>query len=978
MRSEQTGRAARRWIRTIQRATAAGALAVLLVGQAALAGGPRHVAGSSYFSPAIEGQPIVWANGQVTYFTDLSDLSVELSNSKANAMVAQAAAVWSSVNTAAVSIRAGGSLAEKVDASLPAGATAADLPADLQATATATPVGVIYDQTGAVIDAIYGSGASSPLACQSNGVIVSIDNFAVSGNMAHALVLVNGLCATGATQVANLQYQLVRAFGQVLGLDWSQTNEEMFSAKAITDNLLAGWPIMHPLERLCNASGGACMPDGTTLRTDDIAALNRLYPVTSVNISNFSGKALTASATISVRGTIEFAHGQGMQGVNVVLRRLVNGVPDVRYTATAVSGAYFQGNAGSPVTGTTDAAGNPLKRFGSSNSSLEGFFDLSGVPLPPGVTASDYQLSFEPLNPLYTGALSVGTYTTGQVAPSGTVAAITLPGLSAGSAVTQTVVVNNSAGASQSGADGTESEPAMLPASGEWTGRITGYGHDAWFQLWTRAAREFTIEAQALDETGAPAQTKAQIVIGAWNGSDAAGSPPVTATAQPFNTGMPGVTALPVLTVGDSDVRIGLADFRGDGRSDFAYHGCILYADSVTPARLPVTGGQIVIRGMGFRPTMMVLVNGVSAQVMSVTPNAIVAMAPASGGVTGTVPIQIKDMQTLAMAGIGDGFSYDAGTNDAIAMLRGPGGTAPIGVPQALTVRAIYVETQASAPGVTVSFTVTQGSAALPCGQATCTAVTGGDGTATLLITPAAAVLTQITASLANGSSVIDQFTGAASAGIVALTPTLYIAMGSTATWPVQAMIVNAAGNPIAGQSVTWTSGSAGISISPGQSVTGAGGVASSQISAGPLTSSVAVQANACIVGTQTCVSLHVIPVQPSTEGLIPWSGTQQYIPAGQSFAPVVLHVIDAFGNPVTAATVTFEEAFFGWTQPCPPQGSCPPAPLLAQAAVQATSGLDGSVTMMPLAENGMPGRLLVTAVVGTNAELNFELDVHP
>lgn len=969
MQSDSKQSAAGKWIKRGQWASA---LALLVAGHAALAGGPRYVAGSSYFSAA--GQPIVWANGQVTYFTDLSDLSSAVSNTQANAMVAQAAAVWSSVSTAAVSIHSGGSLAEYVDASLPAGATAANLPADLQPGATATPVGIVYDQTGAAIDAIYGSGASSPLACQSNGVIVSIDNFAASGNFAHALVLVNGVCATTQGQIANLQYQLVRAFGQVLGLDWSQANEEMFAANAISDDGLAGWPVMHPMERLCNAGGGTCMTDGTTLRTDDIAALNRLYPVTAANIGNFPGKVLTGSATISVRGTIQFVHGQGMQGVNVVLRPLVNGVPDVRYTATAVSGAYFEGNVGNPVTGTTDAAGNPLNRFGSGDPSLEGSFDLSGVPLPPGVTSADYQLSFEPVNPLYTGALSVGPYTTGQVAPSGTLPAITLTGLGTGSAVTQTVVVSDSARALQSGADGTEREPAMVPASGEWTARTTGYGHTGWFQLRTRAAREFTIEAQALDETGAPTQTKAQMVIGAWDGSDAAGTAPVTATVQPFNTGMPGLTALPVLTVGDSEVRIGFADFRGDGRPDFAYHGRILYADSVTPARLPVTGGQIVIRGMGFRSSMMVLVNGVSAQVTSVTPNTIVAIVPDSGGVTGTVPIQIEDTETLAMAGIADGFSYDAGSNDALALVSGPSGAAPVGVPQALTVRVINVDTQAPAAGVAVSFAVTQGSAALGCGM--CTVTTGGDGTATVVVTPTAAALTQITASLANGSSVIDQFSGTASAGIVALTPNLYIAMGATVAWPVQAMVVDGAGNPVAGQSVNWAG--AGVSLSPAQGLTGAGGVASSQIAAGPFSASVAGSARACMAGTQSCAVFQVIPVQPSTEGLVAWSGTQQYVAAGQGFAPVVLHVIDAFGNPVAGAAVTFEEAFFGWTGACPPQGSCPPAPQLAQAAVQATSGLDGSVTLTPLAPNGMAGRLKVTAVVGTSAVLNFEQDAHP
>jgi hypothetical protein len=538
--------------------------------------------------------------------------------------------------------------------------------------------------------------------------------------------------------------------------------------------------------------------------------------------------------------------------------------------------------------------------------------------------------------------------------------------------------VDDSADAAGSGADGTETEPARLPVGGEWTGRITGYGHVGWFELLARGAREFTVEVAALDESGRPTQNKAQLVVGAWSGSDAAGSPPVTATAQAFNGAVAGLTTLPVLTIADSDVRIAVGDLRGDGRPDFAYRGRVLYAESVTPARLPVTGGQIVIRGMGFRPSMAVLVNGVAAQVTSVTPNAIVAIAPDANGVTGTVPVQIEDTQTLGMAGIADGLSYDAGDNDAIALLRGPSGTVPIGVPQALTVRVINVATQGPAAGVTVSFAVTQGTAALGCGQATCTAVTAGDGTATLMVSANSTALAQITAILANGSNVLDQFSGTWSPGIVAVTPNLYVAMGATVTWPVAAMVVSASGTPVAGQGVIWSAGSAGIVVSTERSTTGTNGVASSQVTAGPLNTDVAATANACIAGTQTCVRLTVIPVQPSTEGLITWSGTQQYVASGQGFAPVVVRVIDAFGNPVAGAAVTFEEAFFGWTQPCGTQGSCPAAPLLGQAAVQATSGVDGTVTLTPIAANGMAGRLLVTAVAGTNATLNFELDAHP
>ena len=942
----------------------------------ARAGGPRWVAGSSYFNTSAKGHPVVWANGQVTYYTDLGNLSATINQTQANSMVATAAAVWSSVATAAVSIQRGGSLAEDVNGTnVTAGASGVTLPADIQPTATSVPVAVVYDADGSVINAIYGAGASSPLVCQNDGVLVSVDNLAVTGNIVHALILVNGLCTTTATQIANLQYELVRAFGRVLGLDWSQTNEEMFDSSQTSVGGLAGWPVMHPIERLCNGGSGLCFTNPTQLRYDDIAALNRLYPVTAANSPSFPGKTLTSSATLSLRGTIEFPSGQGMQGVNVVLQPLVNGMPDLYHTVTAVSGIFFQGNAGSLITGTTDAGGNALNRFGSDDPSLEGYFDLSGVPLPPGSTSAQYQLTFEGLNSLSIGSNSVGPYTTGQVSPSGTMPVVQLGALSAGSAITQNVVVND-ADWGESGADGAEGSPATVPVTGEWAGRMTGYGHSAWFEWWARGGREFTVEAVGLDENGAPTEEKAQLVLGAWNGTDGTGTSPVTATVQPFNGNVTGLTTLPVMTIADSEVQIGLADFRGDGRPDYAYAGRVLYADTVTPARLPMSGGPMVIQGMGFRPGMSVSVNGIAATVSRVTPTTIVATAPASGGATGTAVVQVQDPQTLGVAAINSGFSYDAEPDDAIGIVTAPMGPVPIGVPQPFTIRAINVTSQTPAAGVTITFALTEGAAALGCAQSPCSVTTAGDGTATILVSPSSTALAQITASLANASSVVAEFTGTTPPSIAPLTPNLYVALGATVQWPTQAVVLNSAGVAQAGQTVTWTGG-LGTVVGANQSISDANGVVSDQLSAGPFSVSTNATATACLAGTTTCAIFTVTPVHPETAALAAWSGTSQYIAAGQSFAPIVLRVTDQFGHALAGAGVTLAEMLFGWTEPCPVAGGCSPAPVLGQQIVEATSGVDGLVTFVPLSGNGLATRLELMAATG-NATMSFELDQHP
>ena len=106
---------------------------------------------------------------------------------------------------------------------------------------------------------------------------------------------------------------------------------------------------MDPLSGVCGAAGGTCIPDPDHLHFDDIAALNRLYPITASNAAAFPGKQITAASTISIQGTISFRTGAGMQGVNVVARPLdANGNPLYQYTVTAVSGALFSGNRGNP------------------------------------------------------------------------------------------------------------------------------------------------------------------------------------------------------------------------------------------------------------------------------------------------------------------------------------------------------------------------------------------------------------------------------------------------------------------------------------------------------------------------------------------------------------------------------------------------------------------------------------------------------
>ena len=335
------------------------AVILILTPAIALAGGPKYVAGVTYFNPAVLGHPIHWSGGQLNYYVDQGPLNNSVTNHQATAMVDAAAALWSAVPTAAVTLTNMGSLNEDVNGSNIVAAASGQIaqPADVTSSATSYPVGVIYDTDGSVIDALFGAGASQPTSCQGNGVWVWMDNVNPDATIAHAVILLNGLCATTPDLLNMMSYELERAFGRILNLDYSQVNPTALTAQL--QGGVQGWPVMQPLSGVCTQFGGDCIPDPSILRYDDMAALSRIYPVTAQNLASFPGKQLTAANTVSIQGVVTFRTGYGMQGVNVVARPLdSNGNPLYQYTVSFVSGGYFNGNHGNPVTGFVDSNGD--------------------------------------------------------------------------------------------------------------------------------------------------------------------------------------------------------------------------------------------------------------------------------------------------------------------------------------------------------------------------------------------------------------------------------------------------------------------------------------------------------------------------------------------------------------------------------------------------------------------------------------------
>ena len=261
------------------------------------------------------------------------------------------------------------------------------------------------------------------------------------------------------------------------------------------------------------------------------------------------------------------------RSVNVVLQRqLVSSpIPEGWYDVSSVSGFLYQHNAGNPVTG---AATGIQDSMGSTSGQSQGFYNLGWIPEidPPGASGGQMfaVVTTEPINPLYTGAYSVGPYVAGSVSPSGSAQSqptdnLVLPYQYGWDILQANFAPGDAAGNCNTGGDGVESAPQPVTAGGWWTGVLCAHGHSAWSTFTTQSGRTATLEVTALDESGEATTAKAMPLIGVWAATDATGTPPTAAaTPSAFNTVTLGMTAARVATARAGGLRFVIADARGD------------------------------------------------------------------------------------------------------------------------------------------------------------------------------------------------------------------------------------------------------------------------------------------------------------------------------------------------------------------------------------------------------------------------------
>ena len=952
-------------------ATVCALLMACVSSTAAWAGGARFMRGYGLWVQA--GYAEVWGVSQLNYFTDPGDLAPNVPHAQADAMVAAAAAVWN-VPTSSLTLAHGGELAEHVSsANTYFDGTEVVFPADVQTSnEAAMPVAVIYDTDGSITDLLLGQGASDPSGCRQNAVTESVDDIQLDGDIHHALLILNGRCV-GSTpqQLTQMQYQLARAFGRILGIAWSQTNDNVFTAAStVTANQEAYWPLMHPLDVVCGIYTYQCMINPFTLRPDDISALALLYPVTQPA----AGKQLTEQGMLSSWGWINFPTGQGMDWVNVTTQLNNWGVLQDWQVVSGVSGYPYQQAISNPVTQVQAV------NQGDNDASIEGFFYMAAIPI---YGMSTVIFATEPINPLYTGMYALGPYVRPPTTPSGT-SQNTYAVDALGGQFQGFMTAWNGASSCAPGNDGTETAPASFDPSGWHDGLICGWGHNAWWTTTVKAGHTWTLEVTATDESGAASTYKLQPVLGVWQSSDAAGSLPTQASqAVPFNSMALGLTQVQMASPSsDTTYRFVISDQYGAGRPDFTYVARVLYAESVTPASLGAGGGTLTITGTGFRPGNVVQVNGVTATVQSWTPTQITAIAPSSalsGAPVGVpVAVTVLDPATGGTTSIGNAVTYTSAP-DLLEQISAPSALAT-GV-TAATPFAVKVLASDGTPlsGATVSFTVAQGSAAFGiCGTATsCTVTTDSHGVAQTSVSGLAAGPVTLTATeMSGGATVQITLTDTAPVQSLQIAPApVYVAAGAGGSWTLQATATQD-GSPVTGLAIDWTTTS-GLSADATPSSIGPTGTASITVSADSVAAGSTQSVTAC-GWNGICANWSLYGVDPSQWQVSAATGAGQSVSETQQLGAVGLLVTDGAGHPLEGAPVTVYQRVLAWEGACPVPGRCPAAPVLQTTEQSEISDANGMIAVTPVQLPGIPQTIQIAASTGTQGFVILTLQVTP
>jgi hypothetical protein len=175
--------------------------------------------------------------------------------------------------------------------------------------------------------------------------------------------------------------------------------------------------------------------------------------------------------------------------------------------------------------------------------------------------------------------------------------------------------------------------------------------------------------------------------------------------------------------------RLGIADFRGNGRPDFRYNARVFYGDEVVPSRAGVAGGTpLNVQGLGLRSDTRIQAAGLNVPVLAASAKHLIVETPPLPD--GVYDFLLSDVNTGGSSNMTGVLTVGAGPTDLLKLITGGNPATPVGgqAPSPITVRVVQADGVTPVAGASVQFTAS---------PAVGFSVCGGEPTAQLLPTRA-------------------------------------------------------------------------------------------------------------------------------------------------------------------------------------------------------------------------------------------------
>jgi hypothetical protein len=474
-----------------------------------------------------------------------------------------------------------------------------------------------------------------------------------------------------------------------------------------------------------------------------------------------------------------------------------------------------------------------------------------------------------------------------------------------------------------------------------------------------------------------------------WALADPGTFPAPANTGLAFNSANFGMTRLDATLQASTAFRLGIFDYRSDGRPDYRYHARVFYADNLVPARARVDGGTaITIQGIGFRTNAAATIASITAPVLAASASQVIATAPAMAD--GMQSIGLRDPATGASSTMTNALTYGAGPSDTIKLIQGSNAATPVGgqAPNPIRVQVLARDGTTPVAGASVFFISTPASSLSACGgAASCTILTDDSGHASTRVTVLQAAVINISALLAPASyntpkSVQATILGTTSAlDISLLSSFAWIAQGATVDIALAARLLSN-GLPVAATQVNYQVVKGSGTLSSASSTSDGNGFAGTTLHLAAMAGDV--QVSACVAPANLpCQIFFATAVPPSMLRLEPVTGGVQVLPAGQHFQPVTVRVVDSAiaPHPVLGANVIFQVVVSRPATAPPPVsiggiiiGKNPPPVIVSSSRSSVLSDGQGLSTLQPSA-GAAQGALVIQGTAAAGADvLSFHL----